>query len=158
MKIIKKIFISNRDGFTIMELMTVVAIIGILSAITIPNLIAWRTNYQLNSMVREIQSVIQGARLQATKGNSSVTISFNTAARKIQTEQINRAGAGFPSKIKTTALRPDLTMTTNFALNKIVYDNRGMLAGNIGGTITITNAKGKQLKVIVASTGKPRIG
>ena len=40
---IKK-FRNNEEGFTLIELMIVIAIIGILSAIAIPNFIAYRKN------------------------------------------------------------------------------------------------------------------
>ncbi len=146
-------------GFTLMEMMTVIAIIGILSAIAIPNMIAWRSNQQLSSMARDIQSFINGARLQAVKGNSSVTLTFDPTihGKEIQSNQINRAAANIPPRQEFLALRPGVAMTTNFTGGTIVYNSRGMLTDNVGGTVTLTNSSGRQLLVIVAATGITRI-
>ena len=146
-------------GFTLMELLTVIAIIGILSAIAIPNMIAWRSNQQLSSMARDLQSFINGARLQAVKGNSSVTLTFDPTihGKEIKSEQVNRASAAIPNKIEFLALRPGVAMTTNFTGGTVVYNSRGMLTDNVGGTVTLTNSSGRQLLVVVAATGITRI-
>ncbi len=151
----------NKSGFTLIEMMVVIAIIGILAGIVVPNLISWRSNHQLNGMAREIQGVFQGARLQAIKGNSSVTITFDAGAGTIVTFQRNRAIADptdpKASKVVSLTLRPGLSMTNTFSDNDVVYNNRGMLSDNVGGTVTITDSKNHQRQVIVSSSGKPRI-
>lgn len=138
-----------------MELMVTIAIIAILSAVAIPNLISWRTTHQLNNMAREVQAVFQGARVQALKENSRVTIRFDAGAKKIETEQTNRVTGVVTNK--SIGFLPGISMATNFAGNEIVYNQRGMVDNNFGGTVTITNLKGSQLRVVVSSIGKPRI-
>lgn len=152
---------KNNAGFTIMELMTVIAIIGILSAIAIPNMIAWRANHQLNASAREVMSLVNGARLAALKGNSSVTITFHTAEKEIRTVQRNRAIANDDApnaeREETLRLRPGLSLASDFVAG-LVYNSRGLLQNNVGGNITITDQKGAQRIVVIASTGKARIG
>ncbi len=68
------------SGFTLIELMVVIAIILILAGITVPNLIAWLPKYRLNRAANDIQSMIQNARLRAIKENTRVVILFDPDA------------------------------------------------------------------------------
>jgi prepilin-type N-terminal cleavage/methylation domain-containing protein len=52
-----KNIISNKDGFTLIELMIVVAIIGILAAIAIPNFVAYRNKARVASAVGSAGSI-----------------------------------------------------------------------------------------------------
>jgi prepilin-type N-terminal cleavage/methylation domain-containing protein len=66
----------NQSGFTLTEMMVVIAIIGIVSAFTVPNLIAWRNNAQLSRGARQIYSDLQDARKMAIKNNRTTAIDF----------------------------------------------------------------------------------
>ncbi|MBU1568910.1 MAG: prepilin-type N-terminal cleavage/methylation domain-containing protein, partial [Proteobacteria bacterium] len=57
----------NKKGFSLFELMIVIGIIAILSAITVPNLIGWYHNQGLRSAVVELQSNLQLAKMFAVK-------------------------------------------------------------------------------------------
>lgn len=65
------------SGFTLIELMVVIAIIIILAGITVPNIILWLPKYRLNNAANDIQSMIQNARLRAIKENARVVILFD---------------------------------------------------------------------------------
>ena len=54
---------TNRAGFTLVEIMIVVAIIGLLAAIAIPNFVKARETAQLNSIINNLR-IIEGAKDQ----------------------------------------------------------------------------------------------
>jgi prepilin-type N-terminal cleavage/methylation domain-containing protein len=72
-----KINTSRKAGFTLVEIMIVVAIIGLLAAIAIPNFIKARTTSQTNACInnlRQIDGAIQQWALQSNKsGSATVT-------------------------------------------------------------------------------------
>src|SRR6266436_4929594 len=77
-----KMTTSNKAGFTLVEIMIVVAIIGLLAAIAIPNFVKARTTSQQNACInnlRQIDGAIQQWALEykkdpaATLGEAEVT-------------------------------------------------------------------------------------
>src|SRR5690349_10311000 len=53
----------NKSGFTLVEIMIVVAIIGLLAAIAIPNFVRARTTSQMNACINNLRQ-LDGAKQQ----------------------------------------------------------------------------------------------
>ena len=73
MRIVKK-----NSGFTLIELMVVIVVIGIFVAIGVPNFMSWLPKYRLKSAVRDLYSNMQLAKMTAVKSNQDCTVTYST--------------------------------------------------------------------------------
>ena len=92
----------KNSGFTLMELMTTIAIIAVLAAIAIPNMIGWRSGTKLQGAVENVRGDLQWAKLKAVQENGTVTVLFladGTGYEIFMDSNINGVldpGGGFP--------------------------------------------------------------
>jgi len=73
-KVVMKTVAHRKSGFTLVEIMIVVAIIGLLAAIAIPNFVKARTTSQMNACInnlRQIDGAIQQWALEYKKDSAA---------------------------------------------------------------------------------------
>ena len=78
---------NKTAGFTLVEIMIVVAIIGLLAAIAIPNFVKARENAQLNSIFNNLR-IIEGAKdqwaLEQKKGTGDTVANITTISEYLK--------------------------------------------------------------------------
>jgi prepilin-type N-terminal cleavage/methylation domain-containing protein len=70
---------KNVSGFTLVEVIVVVSMIGILAAIGIPAFSSWMPDYRLRSAARDLYSNLQRAKMGAIKNNAQWRVYFDDA-------------------------------------------------------------------------------
>src|SRR5947208_1093120 len=70
-----KIRTSRKSGFTLVEIMIVVAIIGLLAAIAIPNFVKARTTSQMNACINNLRQVDGAIQQWALENKKDATAS-----------------------------------------------------------------------------------
>ena len=77
-----RIRLRDKKGFTMIELLIVVAIIAVTAAIAIPNIISWIPTMRVNSAARDIVSEMQLARMKAVSERNNYVITFDTSTNQ----------------------------------------------------------------------------
>ena len=65
-----------ENGFTTTELMTVMAIIGVLAALAIPNIAGQMPRYRLNGATRQVMGDLMWARMEAVSQKNEFMVSL----------------------------------------------------------------------------------
>ncbi len=72
--------IPKRRGVTLIELVTVMAIIAIGALLVAPNIGAWIPNYRLRSAGRDVVSILRTAQVRSVSVNAEYQVSFDQGA------------------------------------------------------------------------------
>ena len=79
--ILKKNYVKNiEEGFTIVELLIAIAIIGLLASIAVPSALKWVDREKQNSYIRELISYLELVKKETRRWNGTCSIQTNTFA------------------------------------------------------------------------------
>jgi prepilin-type N-terminal cleavage/methylation domain-containing protein len=153
------------SGFSLMELMTAIAILAILAAIAIPGYIGWLPNYRLRSVARDLQSTMQLARLRAVRENADVAVSFDTVNDDYEAFVDNGEGGGTAGNgvrdgseriITNGEMLAGVDMyQTTFGAAQPQFNSRGLPNGS--GDVYMTNSQNRFMGIRLSIAGNSRI-
>jgi type IV fimbrial biogenesis protein FimT len=158
---------AGSKGFTLIEVVTVVAIIGILSAVVLPTIMATIPRYRLRAEARELLINFKKAKIEAVKHNRDAVILFTDAVGSQggsyqmfvnmdkDTSTPHTFDAGDIS-LGGNQVGQNMKLVSNFTNDQAGFDSRGMpLQFN---TVDIGTSDGKRTyQVIVSSAGNVRL-
>jgi len=149
--------IKNTDsrGFTLVELMIVIAIMAILAAIAAPNFQSYMAQRRVNGAARQVMTDLIEARMKACSLNQRVKVSFgsNHTYQVWNDADGNGTVADNEGDDIERDIHPDYNDVTFSASANPFFLPRGTA---IGSTITLTNSSGSKY-VKVALSGRIKI-
>ena len=147
---------ARHDGFSLIELMVVVALIATLAGITVPAIAGALTRYALITASQEVVSTIRNARVQAVGKNRVARVRFNfPAAGQYQVVDSADAALGSVQFLPNGA--------TFGAVSGPVEFNTSGRATHVGGgpapiTIVVSNGVAAQNRTItIDASGRVRL-
>jgi prepilin-type N-terminal cleavage/methylation domain-containing protein len=72
--------IHDPRGFTLLELMLVVAVITVIGAMAVPQILSTTDHIRISSASRQVERELQTARMKAVRANRPVLVRFNCPA------------------------------------------------------------------------------
>jgi prepilin-type N-terminal cleavage/methylation domain-containing protein len=150
MKFCSRTAIRSEKGFSMMELMIVITLIGVLSAIALPSFIDYRRNLDYRTTARNVANLLQLAKSQAIKENLEQRVVITQAGYGIQAGD-KAYSAGFPTSPTNFSLIPSSVVTT--PITTIQFTPRG--TASVPGFVDIKDTTGQiRFTVTVNSIGR----
>ena len=135
---------NARNGFSTIELLAGVALMGIIAAIALPN---WRSlfpTYALNNSTRQIQSELHHLKMRAAAENVGFQLTYAQGANSYTIQRDSKA-------LVTKPLAEGTTITKTGAIS---FTPRGTADSD---RVRLTNADGKCRQIVVSGTGRVRV-
>lgn len=144
----------RRRGYTLAELLIVVAIIGIISAISIPKLGSLKDQGELSSAATRVTRAVMAARQAAIQRgqrayfkhqNNSVWVIIDTIGNGADSVQVS-----LPFNLKTAH---NVEVTSPTGLTSIEYDPRGIATTSSKTTFVFTHRSGRRDSICISKLG-----
>ena len=131
-----------QNGFTLIEVMIAVAIVGILAMVAIPNYLQWNARYQLKQATTELAGSLNLARMAAMNRNLAVT-----ATLALVSGRVNVGGALAPIVLPQAVVAFTGGPTIQFT-------QQGLSGAAVNVPVTLTSQQGTTYSVVVTPAGK----
>jgi prepilin-type N-terminal cleavage/methylation domain-containing protein len=146
----------NSRGFTLMELMLVVAILGILAALAAPTLISYIQTTALQAGTRELASAINAGRQLAIARNTTVCVEVTGTNIRLRTGGCLGTIWTGPVTDSAGLIKVSDPGTLQIAGPNVVFTNLGAASAAVAYTVT-NPVDHKTRTVAVATSGRVSI-
>lgn len=142
--------IRQNKGFSLIELIIVIAIIGIMAAIAAPNFTRYRDNANLREAARDLSSDIQLYKQRAIAENTNYEITFGGNNYTIT------KGATTVANKTVGANNASIVISSPYPGGKIELETRGTLKPS--GTMKLKhNTRNSEATITTSLTGRVRV-
>lgn len=167
-------------GFTLIELIVTIGLIGIAAAIAMPSISTWLAGYRLKNAARDLLSISQLVRMEAIQRNTTCSIAFSDPNDVIQIAGVDYDYFAYVDEDNDRIYDADETILSETMVNfsnygdvsfdsavggasfsevagfpALSFNPRGL--ANEGGSISIRNSRGDSKTVELTLAGSIRL-
>jgi len=113
---------QKRSGFTLIQLTIVIALLAILTAVSVPNFLSWLPKYRLKSAARDLYSNLQLAKMTAIRANKDCSVNYHKNPDRYTVDLLNKTIRLSEYKSGITFHGPN---NETFAVPTITFNSRG---------------------------------
>jgi Tfp pilus assembly protein FimT len=135
------------------ELIVVMAIIGIGALLVAPSIGSWGLHYRLNSQTKDIASTMRLAQMKAISNNAEYRVSFNVAGNWYVLQH-NSGGNWINEGININLPKTITFVNASFGGESFAKFNPNSTSSV--GSVTLRNQKGMQKRISLISNGRIR--
>jgi len=141
-------------GFTVLELLTVIAIAGVLTAIAVPNFLTYQSNSRLKGALSTLRGDLVGARMLAIKRGFEYQVAFNAGGYLIQRGNFGSGSTSWNTEV-TRNFNDEYPGVTVSGSSNPVFSPKGTVAA-APVTITLQNSQRSQT-ITIYIAGKVKV-
>ncbi len=141
----------SDHGFTVIELIVVLAVALIVMGVALPNMISWLPNYRLSSGARQVAGDLQLARMKAISQNTKYRLNFGVLPSTSYT--FEKDDGGFATESGPFSLPDGITVTVVSATSE--FQARGTV--DAASVITLQNINSLTKQVQISIVGRVAI-
>ena len=149
---------NKQSGFTLIEMMIIIAILAIFAAIATPNFLSYLPKHRLNGAARQVMGDLMAARMKAVSQNNEFKIFFlaNGHDYTILDDDDNDGTADIGEWTEIKDIQNEYHDVTLSTTNNPIFHPRGT-ASPLGTTITLSSSSGSNKYVKIRYTGRVKI-
>lgn len=133
-----------QRGFTLIEVMIAVAIVGILAMVAVPNYLQWNARYQLKQGTTELAGSLNLARMAAMNRNLAVTVTLALVSGRVNVD--------FGGALAPIILPQAIVAFTGGPTVQFTRQGLSGAAANV--PLTLVSQQGTVYSLVVAPSGK----
>ncbi len=137
------LLLRHEQGFSLLELLVVIVIVGVMSAIAIPAFSDWREKQAVRNITQTLLAQLKQARVLAVSENRSVRISFSPKFYVFDANTTGSCNTCRNEQVNFSQFSDNLSVSVASKKNPIFFSSRGTAKNT-----TVTLSAGKNSKKI----------